>query len=262
MTADSLFMKKVSLYIIFILLAIAGTAQSIEGYIVDSNQNPVTDVNVILAGTRHGAVTNEAGYYRINSVKKGSYHLEVTHVGYVSLAKDIVIGNDGVLKLDFILAKASVSIDGVVIRTDNTGNFDQIDIPVRTKLMDEQEIKRIPSISASKLFDAVSGVNVSNEFGIFSSTTVVALRGVGGGSQTGTLIVYDGMPLNKSDGGSVNWNIIDKDNIGKIEIIKGPGSALYGSNAMGGIINIMSKPPEGTLDVKSVSLQEPIKRWN
>jgi iron complex outermembrane receptor protein len=250
MTADSLFMKKVSLYIIFILLAIAGTAQSIEGYIVDSNQNPVTDVNVILAGTRHGAVTNEAGYYRINSVKKGSYHLEVTHVGYVSLAKDIVIGNDGVLKLDFILAKASVSIDGVVIRTDNTGNFDQIDIPVRTKLMDEQEIKRIPSISASKLFDAVSGVNVSNEFGIFSSTTVVALRGVGGGSQTGTLIVYDGMPLNKSDGGSVNWNIIDKDNIGKIEIIKGPGSALYGSNAMGGIINIMSKPPEGTFGCK------------
>ncbi len=208
------------------------------------------DVNVILKGTRFGTISNESGYYMINSVKKGSYQMELTHVGYAPVSQNIVLDHDTVLKLDFVLAKAYVTIDGVVIRTESGNNFDQIDIPVRTKLMDEQEIKRIPSISASKLFDAVSGVNVSNEFGIFSSTTVVALRGIGGGSQTGTLIVYDGVPLNKTDGGSVNWNIIDKDNIGKIEIIKGPGSALYGSNAMGGIINMMSKPPDGKLSGK------------
>ncbi|HOY30351.1 MAG TPA: TonB-dependent receptor [Bacteroidales bacterium] len=243
-------MRKIASYIVLVFMAIAVPAQSVEGYIMDSNHKPIMDVNVILKGTRFGTISNESGYYMINSVKKGSYQMELTHVGYAPVSQNIVLDHDTVLKLDFVLAKAYVTIDGVVIRTESGNNFDQIDIPVRTKLMDEQEIKRIPSISASKLFDAVSGVNVSNEFGIFSSTTVVALRGIGGGSQTGTLIVYDGVPLNKTDGGSVNWNIIDKDNIGKIEIIKGPGSALYGSNAMGGIINMMSKPPDGKLSGK------------
>ncbi|HNW90928.1 MAG TPA: TonB-dependent receptor [Bacteroidales bacterium] len=243
-------MRKIALHIIFVLLAITSNAQSIEGYIRDSSNNPVSDANVILSGTKLGTTSNDLGFYRISGIKKGTYIVEVTHLGYVPASQTINIKNDVVLKLDFLLKKDPVNIDEVVIQAESANKFDIINIPVRTKLLDEQDIKQIPSISAGKLLEAVSGVNVSNEFGIFSSSTVVALRGIGGSSQTGTLIVFDGMPLNKSDGGSVNWNIIDKDNIEKIEIIKGPGSALYGSNAMGGIINIMSKPPVGNFGCK------------
>lgn len=243
-------MRKITLHIFFVLFAITSNAQSIEGFIRDSSNNPVSDANVILSGTKLGTTSNDLGFYRISGIKKGTYLVEVTHLGYVPASQTIIIKNEVVLKLDFLLKKEPVNIDEVVIQAESANKFDIINIPVRTKLLDEQEIKQIPSISASKLLGAVSGINVSNEFGIFSSSTVVALRGIGGSSQTGTLIVLDGMPLNKSDGGSVNWNIIDKDNIEKIEIIKGPGSALYGSNAMGGIINIMSKPPVGNFGCK------------
>jgi len=67
--------------------------------------------------------------------------------------------------------------------------------------------------------------------------------GLGGNSKGGTLIVLDGSPINKSDAGSVNWSMIDKDNISSIDIIKGPGSAMFGSNAMGGVVNIITRKP-------------------
>jgi iron complex outermembrane receptor protein len=75
------------------------------------------------------------------------------------------------------------------------------------------------------------------------SSTEISMRGLGGNTKGGTLIVLDGSPLNKSDAGSVNWSLIDKDNIATIEVIKGPGSAIFGSNAMGGIINITTRKP-------------------
>jgi len=243
-------MRKIAFYFIFFFLTITSIAQTVEGYIRDSNNMPLPNVNVILSGSKLGTTSDINGFYRIRNIKQGSYILEVTHVGYVPVSRKIDIKNDVVQKLDIVLKKGLINIDEVVIQAKTEEKFDIINIPVRTKLLEEQDIKQIPSISASKLFNAVSGVNVSNEFGIFSSSTVVALRGIGGSSQTGTLVVFDGMPLNKTDGGSVNWNIIDKDNIEKIEIIKGPGSALYGSNAMGGIINFISKPPDGKFGLK------------
>jgi iron complex outermembrane receptor protein len=237
-------MKRIAFQVLFVLLTLVSYGQAIEGTIKDVNHNPLANVNVVLSGTKLGATSNSDGFFSIRDLKPGEYTVEVSHIGYTSISKKINLTNS-VLKFDFILEVDLVNIKEVVIKSETESKFDIINIPGRTKLIDEQEIAQIPAISASKLFNTVSGVNVSNDFGIFSTSTVVALRGIGGNSQSGTLVVLDGMPLNKTDGGSVNWNIIDKDNLEKIEIIKGPGSALYGSNAMGGIINFISKTPDG-----------------
>jgi iron complex outermembrane receptor protein len=237
--------KRFALYILFLFSLFVSYSQTIEGYITDAENKPLQNVNVILSGVKKGTTTNENGFYSLSDINKGNYIIEVSHVGYTSHSQKIEINNDIVIKLDFTLQKEMINIEEVVIQAKSEDNFDIINIPVRTKLLDEQDIKQIPAISASKMFNSISGVNTSSEFGIFSTSTVVSLRGIGGNSQSGTLVVMDGMPLNKTDGGSVNWNIIDKDNIEKVEIIKGPGSALYGSNAMGGIINFISKPPDG-----------------
>jgi iron complex outermembrane receptor protein len=60
-------------------------------------------------------------------------------------------------------------------------------------------------------------------------------------SSARTLVMLDGVPLNKADGGGVNWNRINTESVDRIEVIKGPGSALYGGNAMGGVINVITK---------------------
>ncbi len=72
----------------------------------------------------------------------------------------------------------------------------------------------------------------------------VTLRGVSGDEQGRTLVLMNGVPMNTSDEGGVNWNRLNPYSIGKIEIFKGPGSSLYGNNAMGGVINIITRKPE------------------
>ena len=78
--------------------------------------------------------------------------------------------------------------------------------------------------------------------GIFSKNSSVSLRGLNG--STRVLILSDGVPINKTDGGGVNWNRINPEIIERIEVVKGPGSSLYGFNAMGGVINIMTRKPK------------------
>jgi len=90
------------------------------------------------------------------------------------------------------------------------------------------------------------GVQVSRSFGIFSTKSSVTMRGLSGNEQARTLVLLDGIPVNKSDGGSVNWNLISTGVVERVEVVKGPGSALYGGNAMGGIINVITSKPQKT----------------
>jgi len=64
---------------------------------------------------------------------------------------------------------------------------------------------------------------------------------------TRSLILLDGVPLNKTAGGTVNWHLITPDEIQRIEVVKGPGSSVYGMNAMGGVINIITNQPGKSL---------------
>ena len=74
------------------------------------------------------------------------------------------------------------------------------------------------------------------------------MRGLSGNEQARTLVLIDGVPVNKADGGSVNWNLISTGDVERIEVVKGPGSALYGGNAMGGVINVVNRRPSKKLE--------------
>jgi iron complex outermembrane recepter protein len=76
------------------------------------------------------------------------------------------------------------------------------------------------------------------------------MRGLSGNEQARVLVMIDGVPVNKSDGGSVNWNLLDPAIVERIEVVKGPASSMYGSNAMGGAINIITRRPSGALSGK------------
>jgi iron complex outermembrane recepter protein len=72
---------------------------------------------------------------------------------------------------------------------------------------------------------------------------VVTLRGISGDEQGRTLVLVDGVPVNKGDTGGVNWSRFNPDDIERIEVFHGPGSSIYGNNAMGGVINIITRKP-------------------
>lgn len=118
------------------------------------------------------------------------------------------------------------------------------EIPGKAEVINNREIRHLPAQKPDDLLRMVSGVNVHRNTGIYSMRPTVTLRGISGDEQGRTLVLMNGVPMNTSDEGGVNWNRLNPYSIGKIEIFKGPGSSLYGNNAMGGVINIITRKPE------------------
>jgi len=113
--------------------------------------------------------------------------------------------------------------------------------PGRIDIITPVMLKNNPALSADDIFSMLSGVNTTRSNGISEMHTNVSIRGLSGNEQGRTLVLFDGIPINTSDEGSVNWNSLHINNIQRIEVFKGPGSSLYGNNAMGGVINIIGK---------------------
>ncbi|MDR0538582.1 MAG: TonB-dependent receptor [Tannerellaceae bacterium] len=136
----------------------------------------------------------------------------------------------------------SVAISEVVVTaTKTTRNINEV--PARISIVWDNLIEASPTRLVDEILRFVPGVNVDRASGIYSSNPSVTLRGLSGDEQSRTLVLLNGVPINASDGGSVNWNKINQYDIERIEVFKGPGSSLYGNNAMGGVINIITKKP-------------------
>lgn len=121
-------------------------------------------------------------------------------------------------------------------------------VPARIDVITKEEIGRMPAHKADEVLKNITGATAIRTNGIYSVRPLVTLRGLSGEEQGRTLILKDGVPLNISDTGDVNWNSINLDEVERIEVFKGPGSSLYGSNAMGGVINIITLKPAKILE--------------
>jgi iron complex outermembrane recepter protein len=134
-------------------------------------------------------------------------------------------------------------LDEVVVSATKTENYAK-DIPTRVNILSTYKIKSLPVQFTDEYLQYLPSVNVSRPFGIFSSKSTVTMRGLDGKEQGRVLVLLDGVPVNKADGGSVNWNLINTGDIARIEVVKGPGSSIYGGNAMGGAVNIITRKPQ------------------
>lgn len=124
------------------------------------------------------------------------------------------------------------------------------DIPGRIEVITQEQIQQMPVQTVDEALSYISGVHQERSYGVTSHSTTVSLRGMGN-VQGRTLVLVDGVPQNSSDMGSVNWNRLNLEDITRIEILKGPAASVYGDNAMGGVISIITKKPtkkfEGSL---------------
>jgi len=125
-------------------------------------------------------------------------------------------------------------------------------IAYNTTVLGRKELSLFPAHSFDDIFSMVAGINQDRKNGIFSgSQNTMNMMGTTGGQQGRVLVLEDGIPLNVSDNGEVNWNRFDLADFSQIEIIKGPASSLYGSNAMGGIINLVSRIPQKPFELNT-----------
>ncbi|MCD6412937.1 MAG: TonB-dependent receptor [Elusimicrobia bacterium] len=115
------------------------------------------------------------------------------------------------------------------------------DAPANVTVIDKEAIHDSPSRTADDLLRTASGIDTLESDLTEKTKRSVRLRGVP--NQGKTLVLLDGMPLNWPIHGDVEWNEVPLGNIERIEIVRGPFSCLYGSNAMGGVISILTRAP-------------------
>lgn len=116
------------------------------------------------------------------------------------------------------------------------------EVSSNVNVITEKEIEDSNAKNVPDLLEHIEGIYMYDSSGVGTAGRV-NMRGFWGGMSTHQLILVDGIPQNKAADKLVDWNLIPLDNIERIEIVKGPVSALYGDNAMSGVINIITKRP-------------------
>ncbi len=111
------------------------------------------------------------------------------------------------------------------------------DLPQSVTVIDEEEVEKSMANTLPELLNDVTGLQLQN-YGSIGAQTSVSMRGM---TSSQVLILIDGRPVNKFQDGLVDLSSIPVDNIASIEIVRGAASSLYGSSAMGGVINIITK---------------------
>jgi iron complex outermembrane receptor protein len=240
-------MKNCSFVIICILWSISLQAQVVfRGQVTDENSQPLSDVHVYFEELKKGTLTNDSGFFFMPVQNVSVLNIQLSHLGYQKIQQKIKLQASS----DFIIQltpKAYTSSTYVITATRNKQEKEMI--PASVDIIDQERLESQSASNTDNYLQSVSGVFVNRSGGIFARNASVSLRGLG--SSARTLILLDGVPLNHTAGGTINWHMMSVDEIQQIEVIKGPASAVYGMNAMGGVINILTKNPKEGLGAEA-----------
>jgi len=239
-------------YFIFILILLSGltvfSQVSLKGKITDmSTGNVLHGATINIKQLNITTTTDINGNYFFSDIKAGTYLIKASFVGFRDSSLSITTVS-GTYNQDFKLYSKSIAMDSVIITATLTEKNIK-DLPASIGIVTREQMQALPAISADEYLNSIPNIDVTRHYGIFYKTGDITMRGLN--RNVYTLLLIDGIPASVMDGGATNWNRINIDNIQKIEIIKGPNSSLYGSNAMGGVINIITRHPSSPFNVEA-----------
>jgi iron complex outermembrane receptor protein len=260
-------MKKphVVLILLALLMPVALLSQVVvTGCVTDAQTaEPLAGANIQILSSGKGIATNSQGQFTLTLTEPKTV-IRISYLGYLTETQ-VIMQKSSTRRIEIALTPATINTDAVVVTA--TRNMKRVkEIPGRTEWLSAKQMDAIPAVQADDYLRVVPGIQISREHGILDHSTTVSMRGLGGDQQGRYLVLLDGIPLNKADGGSVNWNSMNPEEMGQIEVAKGPVSSLYGGNAMGGVINYIRKKPatsfEGSAQLEYGSMNTQRGRFN
>jgi len=213
------------------------TFGTITGNLTDAeNGQPVVGASVTLRGTFIGATTDAKGRFTLRRITPGTYTVAVSMLGYERLLLAGITLRAGESRtMEIPIRPVPLQADPVVITASRREQSLQ-EVPVSLATVTARAIADRNSVTLDDALRFVPGVSIlSDQVNIRGSTGYS--RGVG----SRVLILLDGLPYITGDTGEINWETIPMFSVDRVEVVKGAGSALYGSSALGGVINVITK---------------------
>ena len=233
-------MKKI-LSILFSLLLVARSWADnmgnqhpcLSGKITDTHREPVIGATVYFPELKTGAVTDTVGNYTLDNLPKRIMLVQISALGYKMIAENIDLKT--IYKKDFVLTESVVEINEVVV-TGQSGATQMIKMPTPMSIITQKELQQQ---SASNLIDAISSQPGISQITTGSGISKPVIRGLG---YNRVVVVNDGVRQEGQQWGDEHGIEIDENEVSRVEILKGPASLMYGSDAMAGVINFFSAP--------------------
>ena len=229
-------MKKEILQFILFMFSTALYGQNVlSGKIKNAADNtPLIGATVYISDLQLGAVADENGDYKIISVPIGTYLIEVSHVGYASQVSKVLV--NGSATADFSLIESRIQLREVIV-TGVASATDKQKSPISVATVGADEILEKASTNVIDAISKVPGVSAITDG---QSISKPVIRGLG---YNRVLTISDGVQLVDQAWFDEFGIEADPNAVNRYEILKGPGSLAYGSDAIAGVVNLISEQP-------------------
>ena len=226
---------------------ISAQTVSVAGIVRDPGGAVVSGAVVTLrAGSFQATVTTDPrGYFSFSAVPITSGAIQVSHQGFRLTEQAWTAGATANISLDIVLQLASTSEEVTVSATRTETRL--ADTPGSTILLSNTDVSATPALRVDDVLRQVPGFSLyrrSDSRVANASNQGVSLRGLGGSASSRALVLEDGLPLVDAFGGWVYWDRVPRESIQSVEVFRGGASNLYGSDALGGVVQFITRQPQ------------------
>ncbi len=231
--------KKHLLFLLITLVSLPAFAQfKANGKVLAENDmTPVAGATVTVNGTNVRTVTGKDGFFTVE-VARFPTSVVISYVGF--RPEEVKFTADSSNKT-VIMHYVSASLNQIVVTAGRTKQRLK-DVPQKIELISAKDIAYTPALDVTDVIKKTTAVDVIQYPGILSGVGFRGFRPQFSGLVQHTLLLINGRPAGTTNLGTIDLNFIDH-----IEVLKGPASALYGSNAMGGVVNIITPQTTGAI---------------
>lgn len=228
-------------FILSIIISNIVFSDSISGIVIDeNNQKPIENANIYLPALNKGTLSDSNGEFNISNLPDSKIQIQISYIGYESIIRTV---HSNSKNLRFELSQKSFRTEEIVV---SGGSYSsQHENAIKIDMIKTSELKSSGTPNLMESISKVPGVDM------IAKGPGVAKPVIRGLSMTNILMLNNGVKLENFQFSENHPFLIDEYGTDRIEIIKGPASLLYGSDAVGGVINILKEKPAPVGKVKA-----------
>lgn len=193
---------------------------------------------ILVKGTNIGTTADGSGHYKLANLPVGKCIIVAQSMGYKSQEKEVIMEKGKAVEIFFELEEDVLNLEQIVVTATRTEHYLK-DVPVRTEIISAKAIENKNACNLYQALEGTPGVRVENQCQ-YCNFTMVRMQGLGAEH---TQVLINGQPMYSGLAGVYGLQQLSTVDVDKIEVVKGAGSALYGSGAVAGAINIVTKEP-------------------
>lgn len=237
--------------LLLLLLAITSVSAAqtavVHGSVQDSSGAAISGASVtVTAGSFEASTkTNTLGEFSVSGVRAISGSIEVSYRGFRTIRKAWQAESEPSTTIDIVLQPISAS-DQITVSATRT-EVRLSETPGSTVLLSNTDVDASPALRLDDVLRQVPGFSLfrrSDSRTANASNQGVSLRGLGGTAASRALVLEDGLPLVDAFGGWVYWDRVPREAVATVEVFRGGASNLYGSDALGGVVQFITRQPQ------------------